>query len=181
MADHMTITGSIGSINGKFNMKGLYDKLGITWDTQEIGPMALLDSDLRDYTPEEKARMEEDHWAGFNAWLQDVSEHRGMTFEEAEKLAHGRVWTGRQALDNGLIDELGDMARAIEVAMELAEIPAGEKVTVEHFPKKVGMLQAILGGDDAASAAANWLIYRSVREKAVETMEILATRPELAN
>lgn len=178
MADPMSIVGSIGSINGKFNMKGFYDKLGITYDTLEFGPMALLDSDLRDYTPEEKARVEEDHWAGFNAWLQDVADHRDMTFEEAEKLAHGRVFTGRQALENGLIDELGDMARAIEVARELAEIPADDKVTVEHFPIKAGPLQAILGGDDAASAAANWLIYRSVRERASETMEILATRTE---
>ncbi len=175
MADATTITGSIGSINGKFNMKGLYDKLGITFDSVEVGPMALLDSELRDYTPEEKARVEEDHWAGFNAWLQDVSEHRGMTFEDAEKLAHGRVWTGTQALANGLVDSLGDMYRALDVARELAEIPADEGVTVEHFPKKSGPLAAILGSDDAASAAANWLIYRSVREKASETMEILAT------
>ena len=179
MADPMSIVGSIGSINGKFNMKGLYDKLGITYDTLEFGPMALLDSDLRDYTPEEKARVEEDHWAGFNAWLQDVSEHRGMTFEEAEKLAHGRVFTGRQALENGLIDGLGDMTRAIEVAKELAEIPAGESVTVEHFPKKTGPLEAILGGEDAAASAANWLIYRSVRRQASETMEILATKQGL--
>ena len=141
--------------------------------------MARLDSDLRDYTPEEKARVEQDHWAGFNAWLRDVSEHRGMTFEEAEKLAHGRVFTGRQAMENGLIDGLGDMARAIEVARELAEIPADDKVTVEHFPEKAGPLQAIMGGDDAASAAANWLIYRSVRKKAAETMEILTTKQDL--
>ncbi len=179
LADPMSIAGSIGSINGKFNMKGLYDKLGITYDTLEFGPMASLDSDLRDYTPEEKARVEEDHWAGFNAWLQDVADHRDMTFEQAEKLAHGRVFTGRQALENGLIDGLGDMARAIEVAKEMAEIPADEMVTVEHFPKKSGPLQAILGGDDAASAAVNWLIYRSARDKAAETMAILAARKDL--
>lgn len=98
VADPMTITGSIGSISGKINMRDFYDKLGITFDHVERGPMATIESDLQDFTPEERARFEENHWNGFNDWLRDVAEHRDMSFEDAEKLAHGRVWTDRKSV-----------------------------------------------------------------------------------
>ena len=173
----MTITGSIGSISGKFNMSAMYEKLGITFDAVTIGPNALFNSDLRDYTPEQRARFEEDHWRGFNHWLQDVAEHRGMPFEEAEKLAHGRVWTGTQAVANGLIDELGDLNRAVEIAKELAEIPVDEQVTLAHYPEKKGLLESVLGGD--VSSAARWALYRAVREDVSETWLLLEQNPEL--
>ncbi|MHC4992578.1 MAG: signal peptide peptidase SppA [Planctomycetota bacterium] len=179
LADPMTITGSIGSISGKFNTRGFYDKLGITFDHVERGPMATAMSSQRDFTPEEQARFEDNHWDGFNAWLQDVAEHRGMTFEDAEKLAHGRVWTGRQALANGLVDELGDLARAIEVAKELAEVPADEQVTLEHFPKSKGLLESLMAGDRAAATAARWVVYRAVREDVEETWDLVTRHPEL--
>ena len=181
LADEGTITGSIGSISGKFNMAGLYDKLGITWDDSvSMGPMARIDSDLRDYTPKERARFEENHWQGFNDWLRDVSEHRGMSFEEAELLAHGRVWTGRQALDNGLIDEIGDLDRAIAVAKELAEVDAEEQVTVMHLPAKQGLLESLLGGEESAAAiAARWAVYRELRKTGGETLQLLQARPDL--
>jgi protease-4 len=177
VADPMTITGSIGSISGKFNMSGMYDKLGITFDAVTIGPNALFNSDLQDYTPEQRARFEEDHWKGFNHWLQDVADHRGMPFEEAEKLAHGRVWTGTQAVANGLVDELGDLDRAVEIAKELAEIPADEQVTLAHYPEKKGLLESVLGGD--MSSAARWALYRAVREDVGETWTLLQQNPEL--
>jgi protease-4 len=177
VADPMTITGSIGSISGKFNMSGMYEKLGITFDAVTIGPNALFNSDLQDYTPEQRARFEEDHWKGFNHWLQDVAEHRGMPFEEAETLAHGRVWTGRQAVANGLVDELGDLNRAVEIAKELAEIPADEQVTLAHYPEKKGLLESVLGGE--MSAAVRWALYRAVREDISETWTLLEQNPEL--
>jgi protease-4 len=179
LADPMTITGSIGSISGKFNMKGLYDKLGVTFDHVERGPMASVNSSLRDYTPQERARFEENHWEGFNDWLRDVAEHRGMSFEEAEKLAHGRVWTGRQAVANGLVDELGGLHRAIEVARELAEIPAEEQVTLEHYPKQQGLLESLMGGDRAAATAARWMVYRTIRDDVTATVNLVTRNPEL--
>jgi protease-4 len=177
LADPMTITGSIGSISGKFNMSGMYEKLGITFDSVTVGPNALFDSSLRDYTPEQRARFEEDHWKGFNHWLEDVAEHRGMAFEDAEKLAHGRVWTGRQATANGLVDELGDLNRAVEIAKELAGIPVDEQVTLAHFPEQKGLLESLLGGD--VSAAARWALYRTVREDISDTWSLLEKNPEL--
>ena len=170
----MTVTGSIGSISMKFNMKGFYDKLGMTRDTVTKGPKALIWSDTRDFTPEERARFEENHWQDFNAWLADVAAFRGMTFEEAEKLAHGRIFSGRQAKENGLIDEVGGLDRAIELAKELAEIPSGEKVTVVHYPEKKELLDMILsGGDNMVASAARWVLYRFIREDLAQTVQTL--------
>ncbi len=177
VADPMTLTGSIGSISMKFNMKGLYDKLGVTYDFVEKGPNALLYSDYFDFTPEQRKRFEENHWAGFDMWLRDVAEHRKMSYEDITKLALGRVWTGRQAKANGLVDELGGLDKAIEMAKELAEIPADQKVTVVHYPKKKGLLQSILDGEGGGiAAAANWIVYRFVRDDVAETWRTLNSR-----
>ncbi len=177
VADRVTITGSIGSISGKFNIKGLHDKLGITHDSVTRGPMAQMWSSYRDFTPEERERFEDNHWDGFNAWLADVAEHRGMTFEEAEKLAHGRVWTGAQAKANGLIDEVGGLDKAIEIAKQLAEIPEEDGVTLVHYPKKKGFLDLVLGGGGDVSAAVRWILYRFIREDLAETWQLLTERP----
>jgi len=78
---------------------------------------------------------------------------------------------------NGLIDELGDLNRAVEIAKELAEIPADEQVTLAHFPEKKGLLESLLGGD--VSAAARWAVYRAIREDVSETWTLLERNPEL--
>jgi protease-4 len=176
VADPMTVTGSIGSISAKFNMKGFYDKLGITHDSISKGPKAFMWSDTRDFTEDERARFEKNHWEGFNDWLADVAKYRGMTFEQAEKLAHGRVWTGRQAKENGLIDEIGGLDRAIEVAKELAGIPADEKVTLVHYPEKKGLLDMILsGGGGGTKAAVRWVLYRFIRDDLAESYRLLTS------
>ena len=177
LANPMTVTGSIGSITGKFNVAAMWEKLGVTHDHLARGPNALMYSPWRDFTPEERQRFEEDHWEGFNHWLRDVAEHRGKSFKDAEKLAHGRVFSGRQAVDNGLIDEVGDLERAVEVAKELAEVPVDETVTLAHFPKKKGLVESLLSGE--FSAAARWAVYRAVREDASETWELLRSNPGL--
>ncbi len=171
VADEMTVTGSIGSISGKFNVKPMWEKVGVTHDVVARGPIALLNSSWRDFTPEERARFEEDHWEGFNAWLRDIAEHRGKGFEEAEKRAHGRVWTGRQAKENGLIDEVGDLEFTVQLAKGLAEIPPEDKVTRVHYPKVKGLVESILSGDLAT--AARWAVYRTIREDIAETWNLV--------
>jgi len=178
VADPMTVTGSIGSITGKFNMSGLHDKLGITFDVVTRGPMALIDSDLRDYTEEERVRFEDNHTQFFKMWLEDVAKRRSMTFEQVELLAYGRVWSGRQAHEKGLIDELGDLDRAVALAKELAGIPADEEVTLSHYPERKGLVQSVLSGDAAATTAARFWIHRSLRRELATTLEILQHAPQ---
>ncbi len=202
VADPLTMTGSIGSISGKLNFKGLMDKLGITEDSVTRGPNALWDSQSLDYTPEQWQRFTANHQADFDQWLAAVAAHRGMTVEAARKLADGRVWTGRQAKANGLVDETGGLDRAVAVAKELAGIPADAKVALVHYPQKKGLLASLLagGGDGAATVgaagegpgagaaafsgggalpnaltdAANWALYSYLRSDVIETLNSTA-------
>lgn len=179
MADPMTITGSIGSINGFFNMKGFYDKLGITKDFVTKGPMALLGSDYHDPTPEEWERHTDAHWRGFNAWLADVADRRGMQFADAEKLAHGRVWTGRQAVDNGLIDATGNLFDAIRMAADLAELPADQAPGQVHLPEKESLLDLVFTQEkpmDKVLTALRWQTYRMMRSEISQSAQTVMTQ-----
>jgi protease-4 len=174
VADPMTVTGSIGSISGKLNMAGLYEKLGISFDDMSKGPNGLLWSDHRDFTDRERVLFEEHHWNSFNQWLRDISDFRGIPMGELEGLAMGRVWSGRQAKANRLIDEVGGLEKAISVAKELAEISADEEVTLVHYPKKKGLLATITGGSSGTDAI-RWLIYRFLRQDLALSIEAFVT------
>ncbi len=176
VADPMTITGSIGSISAKFNTREFYEKLGITYDHIEKGPNGLFWSAQHDFTDEQWERFVENHWAGFNMWLDDISDHRGIPLETLKTLAMGRVWTGRQALENGLIDEIGGLDKAIEIAKELAEVPADEEVTLLHYPKKKSIIESLMGGG-GGNAAIRYLLYRFIREDLTQTVEMLPYSP----
>jgi len=107
-------------------------------------------------------------------WLQDVADHRGMTFEEAEKLAHGRVWTGRQGADNGLIDGTGGLDRAIEMARELGEIEEDEKVSVVHYPVKESFVESLMSGG-GFSVAARYVVWRFIQDDVSETWNMVTS------
>lgn len=175
VADPMTITGSIGSISGKMNVAGFYEKLGITWDGVVRGPNASLWSPLRNFSEAERKRFEKNHWDSFNLWLEDVALERKIPLDDLKKIAMGRVWTGRQAKQNGLIDELGGLDRAVEAAKELADIPQDEKVTIVHYPRKKSLVQIIAGGG-GARAALRWTLYRFIRQDLASSLSLVAER-----
>ncbi|MBU1948133.1 MAG: signal peptide peptidase SppA, partial [Candidatus Eisenbacteria bacterium] len=101
-----TITGSIGSITGKFNVRGLYNKLGITKDFLTIGPMADLFSDYRDFSEEEWEIIRSHHYKSYEDWVRRIAAARNLDFAVMDTLCKGRVWTGKQALDRKLVDHL---------------------------------------------------------------------------
>ncbi len=175
IADKMTVTGSIGSISAKFNMTGFYEMLGITHDFESKGPRALMYSPFRDFTGDERNLFETEHWRGFNQWLQDVADHRGMAFEEAEKLAHGRVWTGRQGTANGLIDGTGGLDRAIEMARELAGIDEDEKVSIVHYPVPKSFIESLMSGGGFMTAA-RYVVWRFIQDDVAETWDMVTNR-----
>jgi protease-4 len=175
VADSMTITGSIGSISGKFNTAGMWNKIGVTFDWVTKGPNAMLYAAQTDFTEEQRLRFEDNHWTSFNAWVADVARKRGMAFEEVLVLAEGRVWTGRQARENGLIDETGGLDRAIEIAREEAGIGAEDDVAIDHFPKEKGLI-ALLSRGNAPNSAVAWVLYRYIRHDLAETLRLVAER-----
>lgn len=172
VADEMCVTGSIGSINMKFNVKGFYEMFGITHDYASLGPNAMFYSPFSDFTKKEREIFEKDHWKGFNDWLQDVADHRGMSFDEAEKLAHGRVWTGRQGVANGLIDATGGLDKAIEIARDLAEVEEDEKVSIVHYPQPKSFFESIMAGG-GFSVAAKYVVWRYLQDDVAETWNMV--------
>jgi len=164
VAGRMSVVGSIGSISGKFNMRGLYEKLGITKDFVTRGPMALIGSDYFDYSPEELASFSSRHWAEYQEWVADIARYRGMSPAEVDSVGRGRVWTGEQALDRRLVDALGTFDDAIRLAKEKAGIPADQDVRIIHYPKREGPLAALSGGTSASAILA--ILQRSVAELA---------------
>jgi protease-4 len=165
VADNMTVTGSIGSINGKFDMSEMYEKLGINFSHVTRGPNARFMGSDRGFTEEEFQLFEERHYASFQVWIDDIARHRNMSVEKVESLGLGRVWTGRQAVTNGLTDEIGGLWEAVAAARRLAEIPADTSTELWHLPEKQDLVASLLSGDtEALALAGRWMIYRSVRQ-----------------
>lgn len=131
-----TLTGSIGVVFGKPNAHGLYDKLGVDKELISRGRFAEIDSDYLPLSPEGRAKLREGIDADYRAFVTKVADARKRTFNEIEPLAQGRVWLGGQAKQNGLVDELGGLDRAIELVKQKAKIAAGENITLVTYPAK---------------------------------------------
>ena len=122
IAEANTLTGSIG-IFGMFpNTSGLFDKLALTTDIVKTNRYADIGDVSRPMTDEEKMLIQGYIERGYDTFLTRCSQGRSMPKEAIDSIAQGRVWTGEQALKIGLVDELGGLDRAIEVAVELADI-----------------------------------------------------------
>jgi len=146
LADTTTVTGSIGSISGKFNARGLYAKLGITFDAVAVGPNALFWSGVDDWTDEQRAIHHKDHWASYNQWIADIARARGLTAAEVDSVGRGRVWLGPEAVERKLIDGLGDFDAAVARAKELAGVDADAKVSLVHYPARKNFFEALVSG-----------------------------------
>jgi len=180
VANAMTRTGSIGSIFQFPYMKGLVDKVGFSYDRVTYGPNATLTSVVVPWTAEQESIIIRTHWASYNEWVADVARKRHMTFGGVDSLGRGRVWTGEQAVANGLVDTVGTLDDAIAIAARMAGGAAGEKVTEAHYPKTVTFLEAVQSGDfDLARAIAFAAVFKDATEPLRETYE--STRSWLAS
>jgi protease-4 len=144
VAEPTTITGSIGIYAGKFNLAGLFDKLGVSTDGVESAENADFFSASRSFTPEEREKLREILESGYRAFLERVAESRKKTTDEVHAVAQGRVWSGRDAKDLGLVDELGGLKRAIEIAKERAGFASDARVELHIFPRKKPFFQYLL-------------------------------------
>lgn len=137
VANPYTLTGSIGVFSMLPNFTELMnDKMGIRFDTVKTSPHAVALSPFFDVNEKEGKMMQKFTDDMYQKFLSRVSEGRGKTIDEIHQVAQGRVWTGRKAKEIGLVDELGGLDRAIEIAAELANIEDDYKLKEYPFIKK---------------------------------------------
>lgn len=125
LAAPFTITGSIGVLTGKLVLEGLYERLGVRAERVSRGRFAHLFDPSKPFTDDERASLEKANKEIYQRFLARVAAGRNKTTEEVDAIAKGRVWSGADARALGLVDELGDVAAAIERAAELAGLPRG--------------------------------------------------------
>jgi signal peptide peptidase SppA len=147
IAEPGTITGSIGVLMGKFNIRGLYEKLGLSMDFVATTENSTLEYPFRNFTPLQREIILKNMRGTYNDFLQGV-----VKVEDVDKIAQGCVWTGERARQLGPVDEIGGLHTAI--ARELAEIPAGEKVRLLRLPPHRSLFDRLLNfsDDDGVSA-----------------------------
>jgi len=153
IAQPSTITGSIGVVAGKPVVKGFYDWLGISNEYVLRGKTAGMFRETEKFSDEERAKFED--WIKttyYQDFVPKVAKGRNKDAQYIDSVAQGRVWTGAQARDRGLVDEFGGLDKAIEVAKQLAKIPADKGVEQVVLPYPTTFLQQLLsGGDDNAN------------------------------
>jgi len=153
IAQPSTITGSIGVVAGKPVVKGFYDWLGISNEYVLRGKTAGMFRETEKFSDEERAKFED--WIKttyYQDFVPKVAKGRNKDAQYIDSVAQGRVWTGAQAKDRGLVDEFGGLDKAIEVAKQLAKIPADKGVEQVVLPYPTTFLQQLLsGGDDNAN------------------------------
>ncbi len=151
VAEPSTVTGSIGMFMGKPVIKGLYTWLGVTNQYTMRGKNAGIFRETEKWTPEERAKMvEQANAVYYDNFIPKVAKGRNKTVEEANSLGQGRVWTGTQAKANGLIDEFGGLEKAIDIAKELAELPAERDVRRVVFPAPRPFFETFFSDEDSA-------------------------------
>ncbi len=131
-----TLTGSIGVFGGKLNLLGLYRKVGLNIETVTRGRHAEMMSPFRDFTPEESDRFRSRLESFYRVFLSRVSEGRGLTAAYVDSVGQGRVWSGLAARQIGLVDELGGMRRALQIAAKRAGLDADDARRVRMVPRR---------------------------------------------
>ncbi|MBQ4589779.1 MAG: signal peptide peptidase SppA [Bacteroidaceae bacterium] len=142
VADPTTLTGSIG-IFGMFpNMEELLtDKLGLHFDMVKTNKFADMGTLARPFNSDERAAMQNYINNGYKLFVKRCADGRGMSMEAIEKIAEGRVWTGATAKELGLVDELGGLNKAIEIAAQKAEVEAYSLLT---YPSKESFFSSLM-------------------------------------
>ena len=144
VAEPGTITASIGVLGGKMLTSGLWDKVGLSWDEVHQGENATMFTGTHDYTPAE--------WGRFQAWLDrvyvdftsKVADGRKLPQEKVLEIAKGRIWSGQDAKNLGLVDELGGYDTALNLAKKAVGVPEGDDVKIVVYPRPKTLLGSII-------------------------------------
>ena len=156
-AEPGTLTGSIGVVGGKLAVEGLYNKIGITTSVISRGKNSGTFSPMTGFTESEKAAVTKLLHAVYKQFTEKAAEGRKMKYDQLEKLARGRVYTGEMALKIGLVDELGTLEEAIEYARKLGKIPEGDKFEKLILPRPTSPFEQLFGTADTQSRQSSQL------------------------
>jgi len=169
VAEPATLTGSIGVLAGKIVLGGLMEKLGVTSEAVARGANSGMFSAMSDFSPQARERLNselDETYAGFKS---RVAAGRHLSADAVEAIAKGRVWSGEDARQRGLVDVLGGYETAYGLAREAAHLPADEPIDVVVYPRERGLLTVLLErmrGDSEADSASTlergWAALRMV-------------------
>jgi len=152
-----TITASIGVLGGKMVTSGLWDKVGLSWDDVHTSTNSTMFTGTHDYSPTE--------WARFESWLDRVYEDftskvadgRKLPKEKVLEIAKGRIWSGADAKELGLVDELGGFGTALRLTKKAIGVSESDEVKIVVFPHRKRPIELLLargGGDSSEKEAA---------------------------
>jgi len=158
VAEPSTITGSIGVVGGKPVLKGFYDWIGVTNEYVMRGKNAGMFRESEKFSDNERAKFQEFLKNTYDDFTSKVAKGRGKEQTYIDSIGQGRVWTGFQGKERGLVDEYGGLDKAIELAKQLANIPADKGIERVILPQPPTFLQQLMnlddeGGDQASAEA----------------------------
>jgi len=157
VAEPATLTGSIGVVMLKFVIDGTLKKLGMNREGVTSGRYADLYSPVRAFTAEERAKVQEQMQATYDTFVEKAAAGRNTTPERIDAIAQGRVWTGAQGKEIGLVDELGGLDRALAIAKQRAKLAPDSEVEIVVYPGRKSFYDLVrnpFGASDRMSALA---------------------------
>lgn len=178
-AEPGTLTGSIGVVGGKLAMGGLLEKLGVTTDVISRGKHSGMFSINEKFTPSERAVVQRSMEEVYRQFTEKAAAGRNMEREELLKLAGGRVWTGRQALENGLVDQLGTLDDAVKAAQQLGGMDAEDDPERMILPEPKSVFEELFG--TSVQAPQVDFVPEPLRRRIqrLKTLESLLSEPSL--
>ena len=158
VAQPATLTGSIGVYSGKFVIEATMEKVGVNTATVKSGANADINSPFSRFTPGQQAKLQEYMQGFYENFVAKVAAGRHTTPERINALAQGRVWTGAQAKERGLVDMLGGLETAVAVAKERAKIPADEDVELVAYPPHRSFYEALADQFRSSASVSVWSV-----------------------
>lgn len=185
-AEPGTITGSIGVVGGKLAVQKAFAKVGITTSVIHRGANSGVMSGTAAFTDSERAAMQKMLNEVYEQFTSKAAKGRGMEVAALEKLARGRIYTGLQAKELGLVDEIGTLADAIRHAKQAAGIDVDKKIERLDLPKPVSPFEQLLGTEIETRSSLVWgSLWQQLPQawkdslSNLQTLEILAREPTL--
>jgi protease-4 len=175
VAQPSTLTGSIGIFGGKIVTGGIYEKLGAHIDSTSIGKNAEMDSPVRPFNADEAKKVQEQLQAFYDGFVEKVAQSRHTTPEKIDAIAQGRVWTGRQAKQNGLVDSLGGLDTAVAIAKQRAKLAADAEVELVVFPPRKSFYELLteqFSGASQQAAVSQW-VSSNLSKGELETLRVM--------